>query len=77
MQKVGVGGRRGDTGSERSWAGVGEDAGVGLGGNGDQVGSITRVVRNLRVPTGHSKDILLQAKGITGIESTQIRWFSR
>ncbi len=36
---------------------------------------ITRVVGNLRVPTGHSRDILLQAKGITGIESTQIRWF--
>jgi hypothetical protein len=30
---------------------------------------ITRVVGNLRVPTGHSKDILLQAKGITGIRS--------
>jgi hypothetical protein len=27
-----------------------------------------RVVRNLWVPTGHSRDILLQAKGITGIE---------
>ncbi len=39
--------------------------------------SITRVVGTLRVPTGHSKDILLQAKGITGIEPTQIRWFSR
>jgi hypothetical protein len=38
---------------------------------------ITRVVVNLRIPTGHSRDILLQAKGITGIESTQIRWFSR
>jgi hypothetical protein len=38
---------------------------------------IMRVVGNLRIPTGHSKDILLQAKGITGIESTQIRWFSR
>ncbi len=38
---------------------------------------IMRVVGNLQVPTGHSKDILLQAKGITGIESTQIRWFSR
>jgi hypothetical protein len=36
-----------------------------------------RVVGNLRVPTGQSNDILLQAKGITGIESTQIRWFSR
>jgi hypothetical protein len=34
-----------------------------------------RIVGNLRVPTGHSKDILLQAKGITGVESTQIRWF--
>ncbi len=38
--------------------------------------SIRRVVGNLWVPTGHSRDILLQAKGITGIESTQIRWFS-
>ncbi len=36
-----------------------------------------RIVGNLRFPTGHSRDILLQAKGITGIESTQIRWFSR
>ncbi len=36
---------------------------------------VTRVVGNLRVPTGHLRDILLQAKGITGIESTQIRWF--
>jgi hypothetical protein len=35
------------------------------------------VVGNLWVPTRHSRDILLQAKGITGIESTQIRWFSR
>ncbi len=39
--------------------------------------SITRVVGILQVPTGHLKDILLQAKRITGIESTQIRWFSR
>ncbi len=38
---------------------------------------IKRVVGNLWVTTGHSRDILLQAKGITGIESTQIRWFSR
>jgi hypothetical protein len=38
---------------------------------------ITRVVGNLRVPTGHSRDILLQAKGITGIESNQVRWFSQ
>jgi hypothetical protein len=30
-----------------------------------------RIVGNLRVPTGHSRDILLQAKGITGID--QIR----
>ncbi len=30
-----------------------------------------RVVGTLRVPTGHSRDILHQAKGITGIESTQ------
>jgi hypothetical protein len=37
----------------------------------------TRVVGNLRDPTERSRDILLQAKGITGIESTQIRWFSR
>ncbi len=29
------------------------------------------------VPTKRSKDILQQAKGITLIESTQIRWFSR
>ncbi len=36
-----------------------------------------RVVRNLRVPTGHSRDISHQAKGIIGIESTQIRWFSQ
>ncbi len=34
-----------------------------------------RVVGNLRVPTGHSRDISHQAKGIIGIESTQIRWF--
>ncbi len=34
-------------------------------------------VRNLRVPTKRSRDILLQAKGITLIESTQIRCFSR
>jgi hypothetical protein len=39
--------------------------------------SVMRIVRSLRVPTRHSRDILLQAKGITGIESTQIRWFSR
>jgi hypothetical protein len=39
--------------------------------------SIMRIVRDLRVPTGRSRDILLQAKGITGIESTQIRWFSQ
>ncbi len=38
---------------------------------------VMRIVRNLRVPTRHSRDILLQAKGITGIEFTQIRWFSR
>jgi hypothetical protein len=38
---------------------------------------IMRVVGNLLVPTGHSRDILHQAKGITRIESTQIRWFSR
>ncbi len=39
--------------------------------------SVTRVVRNLRVPTKRSRYILQQAKGITLIESTQIRWFSR
>ncbi len=38
---------------------------------------VMRIVGNLRVLTGHSRDILLQAKGITGIESTQIRWFLR
>jgi hypothetical protein len=32
-----------------------------------------RVVRNLRVPTKRSRDILHQAKEITWIESTQIR----
>jgi hypothetical protein len=36
-----------------------------------------RIAWNLQVPTKHSRDILLQAKGITGIESTQIRWFSQ
>ncbi len=36
-----------------------------------------RIVGNLKGPTKHSRDILLQAKGITGIESTPIRWFSR
>ncbi len=36
-----------------------------------------RVVRNLRVPTEHSRDILQQAKGIILIESTQIIWFPR
>ncbi len=41
------------------------------------IDGIMRVVGNLRVPTGHLMDILLQAKGITGIKSTQIRWFSR
>jgi hypothetical protein len=38
---------------------------------------IMRIVGNLQVPTGHSRDILLQAKGITRIKSTQNRWFSR
>ncbi len=38
---------------------------------------VTRVLGNLRVPTKRSKDILQQAKGITLIKSTQIRWFSR
>jgi hypothetical protein len=38
---------------------------------------VTRVVGNLWVPTKRSKDILQQAKGITLIESTQVRWFSR
>ncbi len=36
-----------------------------------------RVVGNLWVPTGRSRDFLLQAKGITGIESTQVRRFTR
>jgi hypothetical protein len=36
-----------------------------------------RVVKNLRVSTWRSRDISLQAKGIIGIESTQIRWFSQ
>ncbi len=36
-----------------------------------------RVAGNLQVPSKRSRDILHQAKGITGIESTQIRWFSR
>jgi hypothetical protein len=36
-----------------------------------------RVVGNLRVPTGHSRDNSHQAKGIIRIESTQIRWFSQ
>ncbi len=35
------------------------------------------VARNLRDLTKRSRDILHKAKGITGIESTQIRWFSR
>jgi hypothetical protein len=39
--------------------------------------SVMKVVRNLRVPTKRSRDILQQAKGITLIESTQIGWFSR
>jgi hypothetical protein len=34
--------------------------------------SSTRVVGNLQVPTRRSRDILLQAMGITGIKSTQI-----
>jgi hypothetical protein len=36
--------------------------------------SVMRIIGNLRVSTRHSRDILLQAKGITGIESIQIRW---
>jgi hypothetical protein len=36
-----------------------------------------RVAGILQVPTKRSKDILQQAKGITLIESIQIRWFSR
>jgi hypothetical protein len=36
-----------------------------------------RVVMNLGVPTERSRDILQQAKGISFIESAQIRWFSR
>jgi hypothetical protein len=39
--------------------------------------SVTRVARRLQVPTMPSRDILLQAKEIILIESTQIRWFSR
>jgi hypothetical protein len=39
--------------------------------------SDTRVVGNLRDPTKLSRDILLQVKGITWIESTQIRWLLR
>ncbi len=39
--------------------------------------SVTRVVGILRDPTKRSRDILHQAKGITGIESIQIRWFAR
>jgi hypothetical protein len=35
-----------------------------------------RLAGNFWVPTKHSRDILQQAKGITLIESTQIRWFS-
>ncbi len=35
-----------------------------------------RVVGNLRVPTGHSRDISHHAKGTIG-RSTQIRWFSQ
>ncbi len=34
-----------------------------------------RVVGKLGDPTGRSKDHSHQAKGTTGIESTQIRWF--
>jgi hypothetical protein len=33
-----------------------------------------RVAGKLRGPTKRSRDILHQAKGITGIKSTQIRW---
>jgi hypothetical protein len=36
-----------------------------------------RVVRKLRVPTKCSREILQQAKGITLIDSTQIRRFWR
>ncbi len=35
-----------------------------------------RVVGNLQDPTKRSRDILKQAKVISLIESTQIRWFS-
>jgi hypothetical protein len=44
---------------------------------------VTRVIANLQVPTKRSRDILQQAKGITWIESAQIRrsgrggWSSR
>ncbi len=39
--------------------------------------SVTRVARRLHIPTMRPRDILLQAKGIILVESTQIRWFSR
>jgi hypothetical protein len=39
--------------------------------------SVTRVIRNLRVPPQHSRDILQLAKGIILVKSTQIWWFSK
>jgi hypothetical protein len=39
--------------------------------------SVTRIAREIRVPTKHSRDILHQAKGIILVESSQIRWWSR
>jgi hypothetical protein len=38
---------------------------------------VTKIVGNFQVSTKGSRDILQQAKGITLIESTKIRWFSR
>jgi hypothetical protein len=43
----------------------------------DYKDSVMRVARILRVPTMHSRDIVLQARGIILVESAQIRWFSR
>jgi hypothetical protein len=42
VQKVGVGGRRGETGSERSWAGVSKDAGVGLVATATELEKVAR-----------------------------------
>jgi hypothetical protein len=46
-----------------------------LPGTQEEARNLIPVVGNLRVPTKRSKNILQQAKGITLIESTQIRWF--